>query len=1243
MNKCSGSRSHASISNSDICEPHRERLSVFCQTCDRAICHECALFESRHSQHTFRPLDDVYKEHIDRLQIEMDKLKLRHLEVRSLIQDVEKNMHSIKQAKDQRVREIRNAVELMVARLESQLSGKLATLISQRTHLSQEVELLESLLQEVQAQLNSASKANLIFRSMALSAMFAEVHKTPMASLVSAPVPAEFQSEIVPAYDSSTFVMRNFTLLRQRVDPVYSPPLHVGGLSWRLKVYPDGNGVVRGNYLSVFLELSAGIREPSKYEYRVEMVHQASRDPSKNIAREFASEFEVGECWGYNRFFRLDLLSSEGYLSASDDTLVLEFHVRAPTFFQKCRDLQWYVSQLETNEGNYLAQIADYKDRLALELGRAAATANVVTSTTVVGEPGPSAPTINSPSAASTSKVTAPVATTPPTRPSESKDRCPLSGDSGHMPHPLKPSRSGADALANRMRATDGGKTERLNSSPQTQCDGIDNVEYQTDRKGMEKTRIDDSPAIEEAHELGVDVFDEGENFADAEEDDQSATGDNSVCHREGGDLRESLSEVGAVEDFEMDGSLASDAVEEYEEDEEDEDEDDEMNDDRGDTGDEYEEADGTATALVDARNGVDLETLAQGVDGLTGSELVQPFKITPLQTITTSGYTTVETGQQNRSTLPNKTLAVVKGFRSLFGNLNPEAPASSLRCDGSPERSVLWCRRAETQMQLCQDTEFGLSPTRRLSEPEDSRRVKEGTGPSTLFALQPPVKTSSGRVICNDGQQQHGRLRSPLSVTLNPTSTVGGSVPLSSAVTTPSASLTSAATTTSSLSFAYAMHAIGVDSSSSLSFHAEEDDNEDEEEEEESKAYCPEGDGEQERNAGESVRGSGEEVGEDEGEEDEDSFTSLPPPPRLTTVCRRPLSEAPPVAAAAASCTCSLQTTAAQKRRSKGARRNENDIDDTTMTGDRDVSESAVDACTCRRSWSRPAFVSATSFSGNGAKNRSSSGSGDGEDPMTLHQTHRTRSLTFTTWRPQPAHLPASHLVPLTPSLNARPSLDCPRLPSDSPGHSEGSRAKSTASQPTFQQMDPISATNTASADSGASATNSPRSSPTGCREESTGMTQASMNDFHASAATVTTTGSVHEPEGVASYSSSPSGAASEPTTVTKLPRTTITSDVSLAVLCKRIGRLQGEAKAIAQSLGLPSDTLKTTATLNLPAPAGEYSPSASSIPSESNVNASLEASPPSSSSAAAAATTIEKQPSDTSTNAPSHSPPPE
>jgi tripartite motif-containing protein 37 len=98
-------------------------------------------------------------------------------------------------------------------------------------------------------------------------------------------VPADFQSEIVPAYSTSIFTIEDFSRMRNNADPIYSPPLVVDGLKWRLKVesfsdflfvnllhfialllkvYPDGNGIVRGNYLSVFLELTSGVSEPAK-------------------------------------------------------------------------------------------------------------------------------------------------------------------------------------------------------------------------------------------------------------------------------------------------------------------------------------------------------------------------------------------------------------------------------------------------------------------------------------------------------------------------------------------------------------------------------------------------------------------------------------------------------------------------------------------------------------------------------------------------------------------------------------------------------------------------------------------------------------------------------------------------------------------------------------------------------------------------------------------------------------------
>ncbi|KAM4699892.1 E3 ubiquitin-protein ligase TRIM37 isoform 2-T2 [Discoglossus pictus] len=354
----------------DKCENHHEKLSVFCWTCKICICHQCALWGGMHGGHTFKPLAEIYEQHVTKVNEEVAKLRRRLMELISLVQEVERNVEAVRGAKDERVREIRNAVEMMIARLDTQLKNKLITLMGQKTSLTQETELLESLLQEVEHQLRSCSKSELISKSPEILMMFQQVHRKPMASFVTTPVPPDFTSELVPSYDSTTFVLENFSTLRQRADPVYSPPLQVSGLCWRLKVYPDGNGVVRGYYLSVFLELSAGLPETSKYEYRVEMVHQSSNDPAKNIIREFASDFEVGECWGYNRFFRLDLLANEGYLNRSNDTVILRFQVRSPTFFQKCRDQHWYISQLEAAQTSYVQQINNLKERLAIELSR---------------------------------------------------------------------------------------------------------------------------------------------------------------------------------------------------------------------------------------------------------------------------------------------------------------------------------------------------------------------------------------------------------------------------------------------------------------------------------------------------------------------------------------------------------------------------------------------------------------------------------------------------------------------------------------------------------------------------------------------------------------------------------------------------------------------------------------------------------------------------------------------------------
>lgn len=57
-------------------------------------------------------------------------------------------------------------------------------------------------------------------------------------------------------------------------------------------------------------------------------------------------------------------------MNTERDTLILRFQVRSPTFFQKCRDQQWYIQHLESAQQNFVAQVNELRERLAIELSR---------------------------------------------------------------------------------------------------------------------------------------------------------------------------------------------------------------------------------------------------------------------------------------------------------------------------------------------------------------------------------------------------------------------------------------------------------------------------------------------------------------------------------------------------------------------------------------------------------------------------------------------------------------------------------------------------------------------------------------------------------------------------------------------------------------------------------------------------------------------------------------------------------
>lgn len=270
-------------------------------------------------------------------------------------------MEKLKFFKAEKSRELSLCFDQMIQRLDDQLNLKTFELNQKRDLVSEEIRKLKYIQNDIDRELSQVSKNKLILKSPDLIKKLKDLQALDPGHLTPEDTDVEFNSEVVPKYESGFFELRDFTAAQSGPEVVYSDVLEYNGLMWRLKVYPNGNGVAKGNYLSVFLELLKGYGESAKYDYRVEMINYL--DPSQMVIREFASDFETGECWGYNRFFKISLLKEQGYLSDSD-TLAMKFYVRAPTYYQLYKDQKYFIRSLQEKENSYKVKLNEFMEKI---------------------------------------------------------------------------------------------------------------------------------------------------------------------------------------------------------------------------------------------------------------------------------------------------------------------------------------------------------------------------------------------------------------------------------------------------------------------------------------------------------------------------------------------------------------------------------------------------------------------------------------------------------------------------------------------------------------------------------------------------------------------------------------------------------------------------------------------------------------------------------------------------------------
>ncbi|XP_065095066.1 uncharacterized protein LOC135716596 [Ochlerotatus camptorhynchus] len=152
--------------------------------------------------------------------------------------------------------------------------------------------------------------------------------------------------ELIPAYSTITYTLKNFSELQQKDDFVYSDPLIDDlGFTWRLLIYTNGHNEGRGCNLSVFLILFEGV-SGSRFEYRVELLH---RNPLANIKMEGVNVFKLKKIWGWPQYIHHDRLRQEGYLN-EDDTLEFRLSICPPDIKLKCEYQQEFIRKLKETQ-----------------------------------------------------------------------------------------------------------------------------------------------------------------------------------------------------------------------------------------------------------------------------------------------------------------------------------------------------------------------------------------------------------------------------------------------------------------------------------------------------------------------------------------------------------------------------------------------------------------------------------------------------------------------------------------------------------------------------------------------------------------------------------------------------------------------------------------------------------------------------------------------------------------------------
>ena len=337
------------VEESEICEKHQIQNLYYCMECETPLCSDCYMLEDNHKKHKIKKIDEVFKAHIEMIKQEKEGLDFEENTLRKYLKDIGDKIIEIGNTKYKKIKESEECFKNIRNQIQIQSQEVITNLLEKKQNIESKLSEIQDYSKNFSYKLKNSSKNEIITESNNLIKELKEIklkiltqNSDNIDKITNNNLTLTIKNPLVPKYETGIYQIKNYDKIKSE-KVMYSPEMYIGGLIWKLKIYPRGNITSKGECISVFLELQSGVAEPSKYFYVLEMVNFKKR---RNFFMEYSSNFSNGECWGYSNFYKIKKLKDDGFLNQDGD-LVIKVHIRPESYEQLSRDLKGYIKLLE--------------------------------------------------------------------------------------------------------------------------------------------------------------------------------------------------------------------------------------------------------------------------------------------------------------------------------------------------------------------------------------------------------------------------------------------------------------------------------------------------------------------------------------------------------------------------------------------------------------------------------------------------------------------------------------------------------------------------------------------------------------------------------------------------------------------------------------------------------------------------------------------------------------------------------